>query len=161
MQAHSEAPAQLVEQYHAALQSLIFEGQAFWTRITAFVLLNSALLVARSALPVGPEDRRIRLSIAILGAIATLLWAHSGIRTHYIQVYWRAVLRDLETRLGIGTSGPFTGQWIWLTKGETTLPGGRVLRLPWFARGNVDDSTTTVLTIVFLAIWVVALIKLT
>ncbi len=50
----AEPDDRLYEEYHAALQTYFFEGQAYWNRITAFVLLNSALLVARNALPLGP-----------------------------------------------------------------------------------------------------------
>jgi hypothetical protein len=147
------------EQYHTALQSLIFEGQAFWTRITAFVLLNSALLVARANLPVVPSDRWIRLSVGLLGTVTTLLWAHSSLRVHYIRLYWIAMLRDLETRLGIEPTGPFTLRERFLMQGSARLPNGNELRLPWIARGNVDDTTSFVLTIVFLIIWIVALIR--
>jgi hypothetical protein len=157
----SEGPdASLIEQYHAALQSLIFEGQAFWTRITAFVLLNSALLVARSALPQGPGDHWIRISVAVLGSASALLWGHSAVRAHYIRTYWLTVLRDLEQRLDMGPSGPFTGRERFLAGGHSRLPGGEELQLPRLARGNVDDSTGLILTLVFLAIWVTALVRL-
>lgn len=49
----------LWEQYHAARQNDIYEGQVFWNRITAFVLLKSALLVARGVLRFGPIARWI------------------------------------------------------------------------------------------------------
>jgi hypothetical protein len=138
----------------------MFEGQAFWTRITAFVLLNSALLVARSALPQGPGDHWIRISIAALGLVSALLWGHSAVRVHYIRTYWLTVLRDLERRLDMGPTGPFTGRERFLSGGHIQVPGGEELRLPWPARGNVDDSTALILTMVFLAIWVTALVRL-
>jgi len=151
--------AQLEEQYHAALQSLVFEGQAFWTRITAFVLLNSALLVARGNLPLVPADHWIRLSVALLGVVTTVLWAHSGLRVYYIRAYWLATLRDLEHRLGIAPAGPFTARQQFLTTGYVRFPGGTELHLPRIARGNVDDTTTAVLTAVFLVVWAVALVR--
>ena len=66
------------------------EGNAFWQRISVFVLLNSALLVARNALPAGPTDRWVRVAISLLGVVATMLWAHTAVRAHYIAEFWTA-----------------------------------------------------------------------
>jgi hypothetical protein len=156
----ADSDQRLEIQYSAGIQNLVFEGQAFWTRITAFVLLNSALLVARSALPTGAQDRWIRFSIALLGAVSTLLWAHSGLRSHYLRRYWLASLRDLERRMGIGSSGPFSAEMQFLEERQVTLSSGESLRFPLLAQGTVDDSSALVLTVVFLAIWLVALLRL-
>lgn len=156
----SAAKASLSDQYHAAIQSWSVEAQAYWTRITAFVLLNSALLVARSALPPGPSDHWARIAIASLGVVTTLLWAHTAVRAHYTSQFWLLFLRDLESRMGMGALGPYSAQHTLYTRLSVRLPGGLQARMPRFALGNVNDSTSAVLTVVFLAVWTVALVRL-
>jgi len=90
-----EVRAEANERYQAALQSYIFEGQAFWNRISVFVLLNSALLVARNALPAGPADRWTRAGIALLGLVSTVLWAHTALRAHYQGLQTRSLAQAL------------------------------------------------------------------
>ena len=155
-----EPQAELLEEYHAALQSYFFEGTAFWNRITAFVLLNSALLVARGALPAGPSDRWVKAGIGVLGIVAALLWAHTAIRAHYILAFWVAMLHDLERRLNMQHDGPYIARDRFLDGGPVRLPHGSMLRLPWYARVNVNDSTSGTLSVVFGAVWIVSLIKL-
>jgi hypothetical protein len=150
----------LSDQYHAALQCYASELQAYWTRITAYVLLNSALLVARSALPLGPADHWVRIGIATLGCVTTLLWAHTAVRAHYIAGFWLALLHDLERRLGMGETGPFGTLHAFYGRRQVILPSGIEARLPWYARANVNDSTSAILTFVFLALWIVALVRL-
>src|SRR5437870_129089 len=72
----------LLETYHAAVSNYIYEGQVFWNRISDFVLLNSALLVARNALPAGPADNWTRVGIGLLGVAAAVLLAHTAVRAH-------------------------------------------------------------------------------
>lgn len=150
----------LPDQYRAALQSYTSELQAYWTRITAYVLLNSALLVARSALPLGPSDHWVRVGIATLGCVTTLLWAHTAVRAHYLAAFWLAMLHNLERRQGMGESGPFGTLNTFYKRRPVLMTSGLELRLPWYARANVNDSTSAILTLVFLALWVVALIRL-
>ncbi len=160
-----EPDQRLLEEYHASLQSYIFEAQLFWTRISAFVLLNSALLVARSALPSGSADRWTKAGIAILGIAAALLWALTAVRARQTQVFWLAMLRDIESRLGMGAedaAGPYTTRTAFLAGETVRLPRGGRLRLSWFANTNMSDSTSAMLTLiaVFGVVWIVALIKL-
>jgi hypothetical protein len=152
--------AQLQEQYRAALQSYIFEGHAFWNRISAFVLLNSALLVARGALPKGSSDHWVRLGISILGLVTTLLWGHTAVRAHYIIAFWTRTLQDLEAALDSVETGLYTLREGFLGGRPVKLAGGEELRLPWVVRVNVNDSTSATLTVVFLAIWLVSLSRL-
>lgn len=156
-----EAPDQrLLEQYHAAIQAYIFEGSAFWTRITVFVLLNSALLVALSALPTGGSEQWVHAGIALLGVIVTLLWAHSAVRSHFLLDFWLAILCELELALNSDACGDFTRRDQFLAGQPLSFSHGVVLRLPWIARGTVNDTTSGVLTAVFLAIWSVAIARL-
>jgi hypothetical protein len=151
--------AELLEEYRAALQSYIFEGNAFWTRISAFVLLNSALLVARNALPAGAADRWTRVAISLLGIAASVLWAHTAVRAHYITAFWLAFMRELEDRLAMGLNGPYTLRERYLAGLPVRLRFGTDLRLPWYGRVNVNDSTSMVLTTVFGAVWIVAIFR--
>lgn len=155
-----EPEAQLVEAYRACLQNYIFEGQSFWNRISVFVLLNSALLVARSALPAGPRDNWTRVAVALLGLTAVTLWGHTALRAHHINAFWLAVMCDIEQRLEMKPTGPITMRENYLAGGAITLPLGRRLRLPWYARVNVNDSTSWVLTVVFGGVWIASLIRL-
>jgi len=152
--------AALMDQYRAAVQSYTAEAQAYWTRITAFVLLNSALLVARSALPAGPSNYWARVAIALMGVVTTLLWAHTAIRAHFTSVFWLVFLRDLEGRLDMGDAGPYRALYNYYTRLQVRCGGGAELRMPWYARGNVNDSTSAILTVVFLVLWIVALVRL-
>jgi len=154
----NEPESRLYEEYRAALQAYIFEGAAFWNRITAFVLLNSALLVARNALPAGGGADWMRVGVALLGLAAVLLWAHTALRAHHLIAFWLALLRDIEARLDL-TAGPFTVQAAFLVGRRLRLPGGATLRLPWYARVNVNDSTSAALTAVFGAVWLVSLVR--
>jgi hypothetical protein len=158
--AAAAARAALMDQYHAAVQSFTTEAQAYWTRITAFVLLNSALLVARGALLAGPSNHSARVAIALMGVVTTLVWAHTAVRAHFTSAFWLAFLRDLEERLGMGETGPYSALRTFYSRLRVTLAGGAEARMPWFARGNVNDSTSAILTAVFLAVWIVALVRL-
>ncbi len=152
--------AKLVEEYRAALQSYVFEGNAFWTRISAFVLLNSALLVARNALPAGPADRWTKVAISLLGIAASALWAHTAVRAHYITLFWTRFIQELETRLAMELLGPYTLRERYLSGRPIRLRSGVELRIPWYVRMNVNDSTSAVLTSVFGAVWIVALFRI-
>lgn len=149
----------LLKEYRAGLQSYVFEGNAFWTRISVFVLLNSALLVARTALPAGAADRWVRLAIALLGIAATVLWAHTALRAHFIVRFWTLYLQDLEGRLSFRDKGPYTLRERYLAGQRVSLPAGAELWMPWYGRLNVNDSTSAVLTTVFGAVWIVAFFR--
>jgi len=150
--------ARLNARYQVALQNYVYEGQVYWTRISAFVLLNSALLVARNALPAGPADGAIRLGTGLLGIIATLTWAHTAARAHHVNAFWLGLLAELEGQLGNADSAPFTRRARYLAGQPVRLAGGRGLQLPWYARGNVNDTTSAILTVVFAGLWVVSVI---
>ncbi len=153
-----EARAQLLEEYHAALQSYIFEGQSFWNRITAFVLLNSALLVARGAMTSGAGPG-LKAGVALLGLAAAALWAHTALRAHFIIELHTALLADYEARLDMSGGGPFQRRRRFLAGDAMSFDSRPRLRLPWYARGNVNDSTSAVLTAVFAAVWIVVLVQ--
>lgn len=154
-----ESESRLYEEYRAALQAYVFEGAAFWNRITAFVLLNSALLVARNALPAGGRDDWMRVGVGLLGLSAVLLWAHTALRAHYLIAFWLALLRDIEARLDLAATGPFRVHGAFLAGRRVRLPGGAALRLPWYARVNVNDSTSVALTAVFGVVWLVSIAR--
>ena len=122
--------AELLEEYRAALQSYIFEGNAFWTRISAFVLLNSALLVARNALPAGPADRWTKVAISLLGIAGSALWAHTAVRAHYITRFWTTFIQELEARLSMAALGPYTLRERYLAGLPVRLRSGLELRMP-------------------------------
>lgn len=150
----------LYEEYRAALQTYVFEGTAFWNRITAFVLLNSALLVARNALPPGHTSDWMRAGVAVLGLAAVLLWGHTALRAHYLLAFWIAMLRDIEQRLGMERDAPYHMYDAFIHSSAVQMPGGVTLRLPRLARVNVNDSTSLALTLVFAVVWVVSIARL-
>jgi len=150
----------LYEEYRAALQTYVFEGTAFWNRITAFVLLNSALLVARNALPAGHGADWMRAGVGVLGLAAVLLWGHTALRAHYLLAFWIALLRDIEHRLGMKHDAPYHMYDAFIHSRAVELPDGVNLRLPRLARVNVNDSTSLALTLVFAVVWIVSIVRL-
>ncbi|HEY7294217.1 MAG TPA: hypothetical protein VH916_04205 [Dehalococcoidia bacterium] len=150
----------LYEEYRAALQTYVFEGTAFWNRITAFVLLNSALLVARNALPPGRSADWMRVGVGVLGLAAVLLWGHTALRAHHLLAFWIAMLRDIEQRLGMERDAPYHMYDAFLHGGRVKMPGGALLRLPLLARVNVNDSTSLALTLVFAVVWIISIVRL-
>ncbi len=152
--------ARLYEEYRAALQTYVFEGTAFWNRITAFVLLNSALLVARNALPAGHAADWMRAGVGVLGLAAVLLWGHTALRAHYLLAFWIALLRDIEHRLGMEQNAPYHMYDAFIRARPVQMPGGETMRLPRLARINVNDSTSLALTLVFAVVWVISIVRM-
>jgi hypothetical protein len=150
----------LYEEYRATLQTYVFEGTAFWNRITAFMLLNSALLVARNALPPGHGADWMRAGVGVLGLAAVLLWGHTAVRAHYLLAFWIAMLRDIEHRLGMERDAPYHRYDAFIHARTVQMLGGIELQLPLLARVNVNDSTSLALTLVFAVVWVVSIARM-
>ncbi|HLZ70380.1 MAG TPA: hypothetical protein VKV26_10785 [Dehalococcoidia bacterium] len=124
------------------------------------MLLNSALLVARNALPPGHEADWMRAGVGLLGLAAVPLWGHTALRAHYPLAFWIAVLRGIEHRLSIQGDAPYHTYDAFIGAGEACLPGGTTMRLPRLARVNVNDSTSLALTVVFAAIWILSIARM-
>jgi hypothetical protein len=130
--------------YQNAVALICEEGDQYWSRYTALVYMNTAILVTLAAVLNNNGSALIKFGLPPLGILLCLAWKRVLDRSYSFYKYWMYSARELEEKLppvktlsrgrafADGTDVVFC-----FKTGEFTLPGNKGPRISTLARGTV------------------------
>jgi hypothetical protein len=157
----SELP---LEAYKLLVGLIEHEEQMLWSRNQAFLVINGAMITALGVIrpsqspspTVTPKE--FYLAFCAVSVLANLLWLLIILRSEAFYNYWAEQIKYLEGKY-LAPINTFQLGDEYFSKGEVML-GNEKLKLPRGARVLRIYQTLSIVSLGFLAIWVVLAIYL-